>query len=55
MGQNSGEDLLYAKLVHHFLKQQGAHILKYQHVDCLQIIYEYNPWFSEEGTLDEGV
>jgi hypothetical protein len=23
--------------------------------DCLEVICEYNPWFPEEGTLDEEV
>jgi hypothetical protein len=39
----------------HFLSQGGARVSKQQLKDCLEVICEYNPWFPEEGTLDEEV
>jgi hypothetical protein len=41
--------------MHHFLLEGGARVSKQQLKDCLEVICEYNPWFPEEGTLDEEV
>jgi hypothetical protein len=45
----------FFSLVHHFLLQGEARVFKQQLKDCLEVICEYNPWFPEEGTLDEEV
>lgn len=53
MRQKPGTALLYVWLVHHFLKKGGTQTLKLQLLYCLQVLYDYNPWFpSKEGTLD---
>lgn len=36
-----------------FLEQGGTQLLKLQLLNCLQIVYDCNSWFPEEGILDE--
>jgi hypothetical protein len=55
MGQNECRVQLFLSFVHHFLLWGGALVSKQQLKDCLEVISEYNPWFPEEGTLDEEV
>ena len=52
-GQKPGKALPYIKILRHFLKEEGTQVS--QLLDCLQVIYNYNPWLPEEGTLDKEV
>jgi hypothetical protein len=45
----------FLSLVHHFLLRGRAQVSKQQLKDYLEVICEYNPWFPEEGTLNEEV
>ena len=40
-------------MIHHFLKEYGAKVTKQSIEKCLETVVEYNPWFLEEGSLDE--
>ena len=42
----------FVHLMHHFLKQYGVNLPEEQLTSCYQTVFEYNPWFPEEGTLD---
>lgn len=53
-GQRPGKALPDVKPVHHFLKKGGAQVSKSQLLDCLQYVYDYDPWFPE-GTSDEEI
>jgi hypothetical protein len=55
MGQNQYRVQPFLSLVHHFLLQGRAQVSKQQLKNCLEVICEYNPWFSEESTLDKEV
>lgn len=54
MGQRPGKASPCVELGHQVIKKEGARVSKSQLLDCLQVVY-YNPWFPEEGTLDEEV
>lgn len=51
IGQKPGKVLSFVKFVHHFSKKGGAHISKSLLLNNLKVVRDYNPWFSEEGTL----
>jgi hypothetical protein len=55
MGQNQCRVQPFLSLVHYFLLLGGAQVSKQQLKDYVEVICEYNPWFREEGTLDEEV
>lgn len=50
-GQKPGKALPYVEILHHFLKKEGVQVA--QLLDCLQVIYNYNPWLPEERILDK--
>lgn len=52
-GQKPGKALPYVEILHHFLKKEGVQVA--QLLDCLQVIYNYNPWLPEERILDKEV
>lgn len=47
-GQKPEKPFHYVELVHHILGRGGAQLS-----DCLRVVYDYDPWFPEEGTLNE--
>jgi len=53
MGQSNSKASGFVALIHHFLKEYGAKVTKQSIEKCLETVVEYNPWFLEEGSLDE--
>ncbi|XP_077915011.1 endogenous retrovirus group K member 8 Gag polyprotein [Halichoerus grypus] len=53
MGQSNLKTSGFAALIHHFLKEYGAKVTKQCIEKCLETVVEYNPWFPDEGSLDE--
>ena len=45
----------FVSLMHRFLKQFSTNVSFDQLTECYQFVLEYNPWFPEEGALDEQV
>lgn len=52
-GVENRQGLPHVKLMHNFLKKEGSQVLS-QLLCYLQVVYDYNSWFPEEGTLRKG-